>query len=257
MHACAERGTSMAERIFLGLHATVPAALLAITLVQLFPPPQLTSPALRPIWAEWGAIGLWLMLTVLVAALPRRMLLWRAALAVTAALLLAAAFAGAALHTAQAISFALALGLLGAACAALTPALGPHRVREHRRAAGGNAAPRRPVRPLWRRMLAGLPFWVSGGLLIEAFRLAHLVAREPQRSSGMVGMLVAFFLLLPAATLAPWLRRTPATLAIGAAAAYAWLAIRSDLMQWWAAAALSLAVAVHVLVRPRAGEAGR
>ncbi|MGR4869463.1 hypothetical protein ACIPRI_11430 [Variovorax sp. LARHSF232] len=250
------RDATLAERLLLGLHASLPAALLACGLLQLFPPASWSAPAQRPLWAAWAGIGAWLALSLMLAALPRRLLLWRWALTLSAVLLLAAALAGTALHSAQALSFALALVLLGAVCAALAPALGPHRLREHWRAAPSPAhaqkeSARRWPLPAWRRLWRALPFWVAGGLLLEAFRLAHIVAREPQRGTGMVGMLTAFFLLLPAATLAPWLPRSTAALAVAAAALHAWLGLRSGLPQWWAAAALSLLVAWHVLLRRR------
>ena len=38
--------------------------------------------------------------------------------------------------------------------------------------------------------------------------MAHIVAIEPARSSGMLGLLLAFFLALPAATLRHWAPRT-------------------------------------------------
>lgn len=245
--AVAIRDATLAERFFLGLHASVPAALLVASLVQLFPPAQLVSPSLRPAWLSWAAIGLWGVLSLLLAFIRRRLLLWRLALAATAVMLLAAAGAGAALHAALSVSFALSLGLLGAACVALAPAIGPHQVRQHQQRADRRA--QSPDAPLWRRLWAGLPFWVAGGLFAEAFRLAHIVGTEPQRGSGMVGMLVAFFLLLPAATLAPWMRRTAAVLAVASALVYAWLAGRSGLPQWWLAAGLSLMVAMQLLLR--------
>lgn len=254
-----DRVTSLAERFLVGLHAGVPAALLAVSLLQLFPPSELSSPARRPLWAVWGLVGLWLAFTLLLALPARRFVLWRGALSLTSVWLLLAALAGMVLHSALAMPFALALGLLALACVALAPVLGPHRVREHHRHAAGNKlAPRRRVAPPpWRRLLAGWPFWVAGVLMLQAFWFAHIVAREPQRGSGMVGMLVAFFLLLPAATLAPWLRRTAATLAACAAAVHAWLALHSELALWWAAAALSLTVVAHVLMRWPAREERR
>lgn len=245
--AGAIRDATPAERFFLGLHASTPAALLVASLLQLFPPAQLASPALRPAWLSWAAIGLWLILSLLLALVRRRLLLWRLALVATAVMLLAVAWAGAALHAALSVSVALSLGLIGAACAALAPAIGPHRVRQHPQRAERRAHV--PAQPLWRRLWAGLPFWVAGGLLVEAFRLAHIVGSEPQRGSGMVGMLLAFFLLLPAATLAPWMRRTAALLAVAGALAYAWLAGRSGLPQWWLAAGLSLMTAMQLLLR--------
>ena len=94
-----------------------------------------------------------------------------------------------------------------------------------------------------------LSFWLAGLLAIESFRIAHIVAAEPARSAGMLGLLVAFFLVLPAATLQAWWPRAAAVLAALAAAALAGLAWRSGMAVWGGAAALCLAMGIAVLHR--------
>ena len=92
-------------------------------------------------------------------------------------------------------------------------------------------------------VLAHGPFWLSGVLAVESFRLAHIVATEPARSSGMLGLLLAMLVALPAATLRHWAPRTTAALWLLAALADGGLAAKAGLWQWAAAAALCTAAA--------------
>ena len=84
------------------------------------------------------------------------------------------------------------------------------------------------------------PFVVVAALALESFRLGHIVATGAARPSGMAGLLVAFFLALPAATLRHWWGRWAAMLWLLAGAAYAGLGHKSGLPQWAVAAALCL-----------------
>lgn len=260
----------MIERFFIGLYASSPAALLVAVLVQLFPPSQWTAPALRPAWPMWGLIALWLAASVLLAAVPRAVTLWRAALTACAVSLLAATFAGWWLGAPLQAGMAASLVAVAIGCATLVAGIGEHRVKHHRAKPGqtangaahatASAASAASAALRWRaRLLRGLPFWVSAGLLLEAFRLAHVVASEPQRGSGMVGMLVAFFLLLPAASLSAWLPRTAAVLMLLAALAYGGLALKAGLPVWWLGALLSTALAAQAWVSRSAAQpsAGR
>ncbi|MDH0865863.1 hypothetical protein [Mitsuaria sp. GD03876] len=100
-----------------------------------------------------------------------------------------------------------------------------------------------PSRPApWRRVIDHLAryagFWITALLMVESFRLAHLVAVDPQRGVGMLGMLLTFFLVLPAVSLAAWLRRTAIVLLALAALAFAALAGVSGVPQAGVAAAL-------------------
>jgi hypothetical protein len=109
---------------------------------------------------------------------------------------------------------------------------------------------------------AHLPFWLAGALAVESFRLAHIVATEPARSSGMLGLLLAFFVALPAATLRRWAPRTTVLLWALAALAYGGLAAKAGLAQWAVASAgCALAAGAPLLLRarraPRLRPAGR
>lgn len=241
----------MIERFFLGLHATVPASLVAVTLVQLFPPERLTSPALRPAWVVWLTVGIWLASSLLLALSRRRIVLWKIALHSTGALLLAAGCAGMATGTAVATSMLISLAIIGTLCVASAAAIGEHRVKRHQGAAGPARSERRQANPgSWLPQVArGLPFWIAGALLVEAFRLAH-TGQDALRGSGMVGMVIAFFLLLPGATLSTWLPRTAALLFGAASLLWISVALKAQLPQWWLAALLCGALALRSALRP-------
>jgi MFS family permease len=246
------------ERLLLGLYAAVPLALLVATLIQLFPPSGLAAPASRPAWLDWATVGGWSIAALLFATV-RSLWSWRAALGATAALLLGAAAAGLWLHTADAGLFAIALTVLAGACAALAAAIDPRRVRHHRPTTARAAALPHARPRLHRRIARGLPFWIVTAIMVESFRLAHLSGAGPQRGAGMVGMLLAFFLLLPAAALNTWLPRSAAALAAICAGVSGWLGWRSGLPQWWIACALSTTMAAwwerDAAVRHRAARA--
>lgn len=242
----------MIERFFLSLHATVPATLVAVTLVQLFPPERLTSPSLRPAWLVWLTVGIWLASSLLLALSRRRIVLWKIALHSTGALLLAAACAGVATGAAVATSMLVSLAVIGAMCVATAAAIGEHRVKRHQHAARQARSERRQASaaPWLPQVARGLPFWIAGALLVEAFRLAH-VGQDALRGSGMVGMVIAFFLLLPGATLATWLPRTAALLFGAASLLWTSVALKAGLPQWWLAALLCGALAVRFGLHPR------
>ena len=91
--------------------------------------------------------------------------------------------------------------------------------------------------------LAHLPFWLCAALAVESFRLSHIVAVEPARSAGMLGLLLSFFVGLPAATVRTWAPRTSALLWLLAGLACAGLAAKAGLQQGWVAAMLCTAAA--------------
>ncbi len=250
---------SFVVRCFLALHATVPAAVLVAVLVHLWPPAGLPPLAQRPVWAVWTLIGTWLITSLLAACALRHLALWRVSLGSTGGLLVLAGAAGLVLGTPLQWPMLASLVALGVVLAGLAAFIGPARVQANRRRDSngrGTHHYRRTTRWRWPSMPSTqtLSFWLAGLLAIESFRIAHIVAVEPARSAGMLGLLVAFFLVLPAATLQAWWPRTAALLAALAAAALAGLAWRSGTAQWatavWAgAAALCLAMGLAVLHR--------
>jgi hypothetical protein len=205
---------------FLALHATTPAALIVAVFVHLWGPAGLPSLAQRPVWAVWSLIGVWLLLSALAAGALRTLALWRVALGGAGGLLALAGITGLVLGSVLAPAMFASLVALGLACAGIAAFIGPQRVQAPRRKAVRHAAATAGTRthpaPARRRrhprgwghgvVLAHGPFWLSGVLAVESFRLAHIVATEPARSSGMLGLLLAMLVALPAATLRHWER---------------------------------------------------
>ena len=255
------------QRFFLALHATTPAALIVAVFVHLWGPSGLPSLAQRPVWAVWVLIAAWLLMSAAAARALRTLALWRVALGGAGALLAVAGALGLVLGSAHALGMLTSLLAVGLAGAGLAAFIGPRRVQVHRRkavrhaavAASGIAAPPAAPRPRWhpRRwsrwvVPTHLPFWLCGVLAVESFRLAHIVATEPARSSGMLGLLLAFFVALPAATLRHWAPRTAVLLWALAALAYGGLAAKAGLVQWIVASALcAVAASAPLLLRAR------
>ena len=254
--------TSFVVRCFLALHATVPAAVLVAVLVHLWPPAGLPPLAQRPVWAVWTLIGTWLIASLLAACALRHLALWRVSLGSAGGLLVLAGAAGLVLGTPLQWPMLASLVALGVVLAGLAAFIGPARVQANRRRDSNGRGThhhhhhRHTTRWRWPSMPSTqtLSFWLAGLLAIESFRIAHIVAVEPARAASMLGLLIAFFLVLPAATLQAWWPRAAAVLAALAAGALAGLAWRSGMVPWatavWAsAAALCLAMAVAVLHR--------
>lgn len=248
-------------RFWIALHATVPAALVAAVVLHLWPPAGWPALAQRPAWATWALIGGWLLGSLACAALLRGTVLWRTALGAAGVLLALAAASGLALSAPIGWAMGSALIVLGLACAALAASIGPARVQPARRGRHPHAAapsPRhqRAARP-WNVWLAAqaahAPFWLTGALAVESFRLAHIVAAGAARPSGMVGLLLACLVALPAATLRSWLPRTSAALWCLAALGYAGLAFKAGLPQWAVAAACCTLAALVAALHRRAG----
>ncbi len=254
----AATNASFVVRCFLALHATVPAAVLVAVLVHLWPPAGLPPLAQRPVWAVWTLIATWLAASLLAAWALRHLALWRVSLCAAGVLLGLAGAAGLVLGAPLQWPMLASLVALGAVLAGLSAFIGPARVQANRRRDSSSHAPRRTTRWQWRcpamPSTQALSFWLAGLLAMESFRIAHVVAVEPSRSAGMLGLLVAFFLVLPAATLQAWWPRAAAVLAMLAAAALSGPAWRAGTVEWatavWAtAAALCLAMGIAVLRR--------
>jgi hypothetical protein len=239
------------QRFFLALHATLPAALLVAVLAHLFPPAGLAPLAQRPVWTVWALIGAWLLLSALAAWALRTFALWRVSLGGAGTLLAVAGLLGRLQGGAHATAMLAGLVAVGGVCLGMASFVGPQRVQAPRRTAthqGPSAGRSRFAVP------GHLPFWLSGVLALESFRLAHVVATEPARASGMLGLLLAFFVALPAATLRHWTPRTAALLWALAALAYGGLASKAGLVQW-AVASVLCAMAAGMQLRRRSGAA--
>ncbi|PIF29244.1 hypothetical protein CLU88_4167 [Acidovorax sp. 56] len=240
-------------RFYLALHATLAAALVGAMALHLGPIlAHWPALAQRPVWTVWVLLGLWLALSAAAVTLRPRVQ-WRVALGVAAAALLALGLGGWALGTSLAGSVLAGLAACALACAGLAATITPARIQAPRAAgkatgktssktAGAVAAGPSTRAPWWQR-LAGWPHWpfvLVAALALESFRLGHIVATGAARPSGMAGLLIAFFLALPAATLRHWWPRWATALWLLAGAACAGLAHKSGLPQWAVATALCL-----------------
>ncbi|MDT0138378.1 hypothetical protein [Acidovorax sp. PRC11] len=246
----------MMLRFYLALHATVPAILAAALLLHLLPPAGLEPLAHRPPWADWSLVGGWLLASALLAALVRGAArLWRTALAAAGLLLAIAGATGWALGAPMGPAVFAGLLALGLSCAGVAMAIGPGRVQAarpvrataHARSANHPHPGARSRRRRLRAVATHWPFWLAGALALECFRVAHLAAAGPARPAGMLGLLLACLVAVPAATVRAWLPRTGAALWMLAALCYAGLAARAGLAHWWLAAALCALAAVHAL----------
>jgi hypothetical protein len=264
-------------RFYLALHATVAAAIVGAMALHLGPiPAHWPALAQRPVWTVWVLIGLWLVLSAAGVAL-RPLALWRVAWGAAAAALLALGLGGWALGTSLAGSLLAGLGACALACAGLAAATAPARIQAPRATGkdtgktAGAVAAGTPTRAPWWQHLARWPHWpfvVVAALALESFRLGHIVATGAARPSGMAGLLIAFFLALPAATLRHWWPRWAAALWLLAGAACTGLACKSGLPQWAIATALcvwqplwtvgkTMAVRTHLGATRHRGDAPR
>ncbi len=254
------------HRFYLSLHATLPAALTLVALAQWWAPGWLPSLAGRATWTVWLFLLLWVLLSAVAGASLRAASLWRGSLYLTAGLLWSAGLIGGFKGAALTGWVSMGMALVGVACVALARFVGPERVRASvpsRRVAKGSAGPStvRSEPAFTRRMgqwarawLCEPRYWsfhLAGVAACESFRLAHVVGSEPARSSGMAGLLIAFWLGLPAATLQNWMPRTALALGLTAGLGYAGLALKSGLPQWHVAAGLCACLVVHAGWRAR------
>lgn len=188
----------------------------------------------------WLFILLWLLLTTLAAQAKQPVSVWRRGLYGNAAGSATVALSGLLLHSPQSGAMAAACAVAALACSAGAMALPladatPVRTPARARRAG-----------LLRRCISGLPWWVLAACFVESFRIAQ--TGGDGRGAGHTGMLIAFFILLPALSLVTWFRG-PARLA--------WL-IGSTLLGWLALAAdrpvlAALALTALLCARPLGG----
>lgn len=245
----------MFERWMIGLFGASVVALTAVCVASVLLRARFELLLNQKGWGVWAFLAGWLVLGALIARISRPVAAWRIVLGLTAFVLGATAVAGFAVGSALSAEFLAALSLGAVLCIAIAMMIGEERVKRPRvrRLRVGSYAAHRPLSTgaldsiaVWRkRVIRGLPFWATGIVFVESFRLAFVVNQDPARGAGMVGMLIAFFLLLPAASLATWLPRTSATLYAIAASGSAMLLSKTGMAQWAIAAigATGLAVA--------------
>src|SRR6218665_1552395 len=194
------------QGFFLALHASTPAALGLAVLLHLWAPAWLAPLAQRPAWPMWALIGAWLLMSALASLALRPLALWRGGPGGTPGLLGPGGGGrvgrgggrggGGGVVLARAMLASMAR--LGLACLGLAAFIGPRRVHAGRRKtpqhgptpamgqtighAMDHTTQRTTQRSAGRRrgplrcasVLAHGPFWLTGALAVESFRLAYI-----------------------------------------------------------------------------------
>jgi len=208
------------ERIMAALLTAAPTALLLCAATSLWLGRRLELLPGNQGLGPWLFILLWLLLTALNARATQPVAVWRRGLHGNAVGSATVALSGLLQHSPQA-------GAMAAACAVAALACSTGAMALPRAGTAPVRAPARARRPtLLRRCMNGLPWWVLAACFVESFRIAQTAGDG--RGAGHTGMLLAFFVLLPALSLVAWFRG-PARLAwlIGSAL-LGWLALAVD-----------------------------
>ncbi|GGC11883.1 hypothetical protein GCM10007205_21250 [Oxalicibacterium flavum] len=188
----------MFERAMTGLHVALTAALAAMAVASVLLGADFELLAARQGNGAWWFIGIWLVLSALIAVLPGSIVQWRAGLCVSAAALLVAALAGLWRGAPHAMAMGIALLTLAAI---LVFSAWQLRARPHKPA----HLARSDARPAdWKRRLC---WWIVVLCMAEAFRMAQLGAGNAVKGAGSFGMLLVFFVLLPALSVSTWFPR--------------------------------------------------
>ena len=235
----------MFERCMIGLHAGAVASLVLIGALSLIFGRGLELLALNQGAGPWLWLALWLGLALTIALARRALVAWRLGLGACGAALGASALVGWHWRAPLAGEVGVGAAVLALACAALALGIGERRVRDVRRsrlptsaatagmadAAVAAGAERRVARAgastlstasAASTVAAWAPFTIAFGLFFAWARGA-----EPLRDAGHVGMLLAFFWLLPGAALRRWFPRASGLCFALAALGIAALAWRS------------------------------
>lgn len=227
----------MFERAMNGLHVALTAALAAMALASVIWGADFELLAARQGNGAWWFIGIWLGLSIAIAVLPGSIVQWRAGLYVSAAALLVTALAGLWRAAPHAVTMGIALLALAAI---LVFSAWQLRARPHKPARVSAKAVRatKPVaQPAdWKRRLC---WWILALCMAEAFRMAHLGAGNAVKAVGSLGMLLAFFVLLPALSVSTWFPRLAGACWLLAAGLLAWLL--------WHTPGISVAIGVALL----------
>jgi len=208
------------DRIMAALLTAAPTALLLCAATSLWLGRRLELLPGNQGMGPWLFIVLWLLLTTLNVRATQPVAVWRRGLYGNAVGSATVALSGLLLHAPQA-------GAMAAACAVAALAC----------SAGAMALPRAdatPVRPpararragLLRRCISGLPWWVLAACFVESFRIAQ--TGGDGRGAGHTGMLIAFFVLLPALSVVRWFRGPALFVWLIGGALLGWLGIEAD-----------------------------
>jgi hypothetical protein len=243
------------ERALVALTAAVLPAFLAICAFALVAGPrfELLGRALHH--GPFVLIFTWLAISAALCTLRNAVVLWRTVFALSAIILGGAAIAGVLMATPLGWPMLAALVALAISLAWVGLVIGEDKVKRPSRSRENGAPQKSKSAPEVRvaeanvegkgdRWLRTALFTWSAILFIEAFRMAHIVGTDPHRGVGMVGMLIALLIVLPAASIAAWWPRATAVTMLIAGSLFALLLVRTVLPQVVAAALVTASMGV-------------
>jgi hypothetical protein len=211
----------MFERCMIGLHAGAVASLALIGGLSLIFGRDLELLALNHGAGPWLWLALWLGLALMIALARRALVAWRLGLGACSAALGASALVGWLSRAPLASEVGVSAAVLALACSALACGLGAGRVRHVRlerlptsaaaaatshAAVAAGAQRRASPPPSTVATLATVAAWAPFPIAFCTF-FAWARGAGPLRDAGHVGMLLAFFGLLPGAALRRWFPR--------------------------------------------------
>jgi hypothetical protein len=199
----------MFERAMIGLHLGLVAAVLALSLAALGLGRRFELLLDRGGAGGWWLIAAWLLVAALVALVPRRVMQWRVGLLISAAGLLAAALAGVWRGAPQAGAVAVGLTLLALVLMLVAQQVRAQVKKVPVRAAQGRAAAPDQVtaKGAGIGIARRLAWWIWAMCMVGGFIVANVGASNAARGIGYVAMLLGFFVMLPALSVAGWFPR--------------------------------------------------
>lgn len=224
------RSTAL-ERWLIGLHTGAVAALGVVVAASLWRGRALELLPQNAGAGPWLWLLLWLVLAALISR-ARPLLAWRLGIGACALGLLLPASVGLVQRAPFAQAMALSLLLLASACVAIGFASGRARARPLRRALAseGSASEARAQQHSPReRLQRAMPALLWLGCVVVfcvCFAWARIGAGAAVQGSGHVGMLLTFFVLIPALGLSRWFPRLAAALWLSAALLFGLLSLR-------------------------------
>lgn len=199
----------------------------------------------------WLYLMLWLLIATASALRRSALQVWRSGLLIAALTAASVAASGLLSHAPLAAPVALCGGVFALLLAACWRALaGAGTPPQPAAASRGRPGPRRAVTVL----RDALPWLALSACFIDSFRIG--MTGGEQRGAGHAGMLIAFFLMLPAVSLSFWFRGASALAWLAGCALLGALALNAD-RPVLAVLALLAAAATGHLPRPQASAARR
>ncbi|WP_293775605.1 hypothetical protein [uncultured Oxalicibacterium sp.] len=192
----------MFERLMTGLHASLVAAFAVLATAAVMLGRGFELLAATGGMGAWWFIAAWLLLSAMIAVLPEAIVRWKAGLRITAIALVVTALAGLRQDVPLAVEMSVSLIVLAALLLFAASRLQARVLKKINRPQAAVTVARTATD--WPRRLS---WWVLALCMLEAFRLSHLGIGDQQKAIGCLGMLIAFFVMLPSLSVSTWYPR--------------------------------------------------